>query len=218
MKKFLFLAWLFTMCYFASQAQNTRIGFAAGTSIANYNAKVDGDSENGNSKAGITAGILVNVPMGKNFSFQPAVNFVQKGTKDEQTFGGSTEKVSLTTNHIELPCNFLFNTTGNTGSFFIGAGPSFAFGLSGKWKYEDDANSLTEDVNFGDDENEDDLKGLDIGANFLAGYSFPNGLMFSVNYNAGLSNLVPGNSGGGSLKSSYFGIKAGWLLNGKGKN
>lgn len=216
MKKLLFLAWLFTMCYFASQAQNTRIGFTAGTSIANYNAKVDGDSENGNSKAGITAGILVNVPMGKNFSFQPAVNFVQKGTKDEQTFGGTTEKVSLTTNHIELPCNFLFNTTGNTGSFFIGAGPSLAFGLSGKVKYDDGTNSDSEDINFGNS-NEDDLKGLDLGANFLAGYCFPNGLMFSVNYNAGLSNLVAGEADGATLKSHYFGIKAGWLLKGKDK-
>lgn len=204
------------MCYFASQAQNTRIGFTAGASFANYNAKSGGESDNGNSKPGLTAGVLADIPLSKNFSFQPALNFVQKGTKDEQTFGGITEKVSLVTNQIEVPLNFLFNATGNTGNFFIGAGPSLAFGLSGKWKFEDDVNSLTEDVNFGNSD-EDDIKGLDIGANFLAGYCFPNGLMFSANYNAGLNNLVPGNSGSGTLKSHYFGIKVGWLLKGKEK-
>ena len=216
MKKLLFLTWLFAMSYFVSQAQNTRIGFTAGASFANYNAKMDGESDNGNSKPGLTAGVLADIPISKNFSFQPALNFVQKGTKDEQTFGGITEKVSLVTNQIEVPLNFLFNATGNTGNFFIGAGPSLAFGLSGKWKFEDGTNSLTEDVSFGNSES-DDLKGLDIGANFLAGYCFPNGLMFSANYNAGLNNLAPGNSGSGSLKSHYFGIKAGWLLKGKGK-
>lgn len=215
MKKLLSLTLLFVITYYPSQAQNTRFGFTAGASIANYNAKVSGESDNGNSKTGLTAGVLVDIPLSKNFSFQPAVNFVQKGTKDEQTYGGNTEKVSLGTNHIEVPMNILFNASGNTGNFFIGAGPSLAFGISGKWKFEDDTNSLTEDVSFGNGQ-DDDLKGLDMGVNFLAGFCFPNGLMFSVNYNTGLSNLAIGGSGNASLKSHYFGIKAGWMLKGKG--
>ena len=217
MKKLLFLTVVFAGCYFAGRAQNSRLGFTGGASFANYKAKMDGESDNGNSKTGITAGLLVDVPLGDHFSFQPALNFVQKGTKDEQTLGGITEKVSLTTNHIEVPLNFLFNTNGDAGNFFIGAGPSFAFGVSGKWKYEDDQNSLSEDVKFGNSD-EDDLKGMDLGANFIAGYSFPNGLFLSANYNLGLSNLVAADPGGdASLKSSYFGIRLGYLLKGKGK-
>ena len=216
MKKILFLTWLFAMSYSVSQAQNIRIGFTAGASFANYNSKVNGNSDNGNSKIGFTAGVLADIPFSKNFSFQPAVNFVQKGTKDEQTYDYITEKVSLGTNHIEVPLNFLFNSGGDNGNFFIGAGPSLAFGVSGKWKYKDNSSSLTEDVNFGDTD-EDDLKGVDFGANVLAGYNFPNGLLFAVNYNAGLSNLAPGHSSGSSLKSHYFGIKAGWILKGKEK-
>jgi hypothetical protein len=202
---------------YVAYAQNTRIGFTAGAAFANYKAKVDGESDQAKSKTGITAGILVDIPLSEHFSFQPAVNFVQKGTKDEETFGGVTEKIQLTVNSIEVPLNFLYNAPGNTGNFFIGAGPSLAFAISGKWKFEDGTNSLTEDVEFGNDENEDDMKGLDLGANFITGYRFPNGLLLSVNYNMGLSNLVPGGSDDGTLKSSYFGIKLGWLLNGKGK-
>ncbi len=217
MKKLLCLTLLFAGCYFTSLGQNTRFGFTAGVSFANYNSKVDGESDNGNSKVGLTAGVLVDIPLSKNLSFQPAVNFVQKGTKDEQTFGGVTEKVSLGTNHIEVPFNFLFNASGNTGNFFIGAGPSLAFGISGKLKYDDGTDSFTEDVKFGSSD-DDFMKGFDLGANFLAGYCFPNGLLFSANYNAGLSNLFPGGSGGnGTLKSHYFGIKIGWMLNGKNK-
>lgn len=192
-------------------AQNARFGVNAGISIANYNAKFEGESENGNSKIGITVGVVSDIPLGDHFSIQPALNFVQKGTKDEETFGGITEKVSLTTNHLEIPVNFLYNTNSGNGNFFIGAGPSIAFALSGKWKYDDGTDQFDESVSFGDGD-EDDLKGFDFGANILAGYTLSNGLTISVNYNAGLSNLYPGGDSDATLKSGYFGIKIGWMF------
>lgn len=192
-------------------AQNTRFGVNAGTSIANYNMKFDGESDKADSKLGIILGVVADIPMGDHFSIQPGLNFVQKGTKDEQSFGSYTEKASLTTNHLEVPVNFLYNTRSGSGNFFIGAGPSFAFGLSGKWKYDDGTEEYDESVNFGDSD-EDDLKGFDLGANILAGYTLSNGLTFSVNYNAGISNLYPGGDSDASLRSTYFGIKVGWMF------
>jgi hypothetical protein len=199
---------------FFSSAQNARFGFTAGSVFANYTSKLDGETDNADSKTGITAGVFVDIPSGKHFSFQPALSFLQKGTKSEQTLGGATEKVSLNVNCIEVPLNFLYNAGSNTGNFFIGAGPSFAFALSGKTKYDDGTNSYSEDIKFGSNEDEDDLKGLDLGANFLTGYRFPNGLQISGHYNAGLSNLMVGTDSG-TLKSSYFGVKVGLLLKGK---
>lgn len=215
MKKLLLLSVVIIGISIGVNAQ--RIGFTGGASFSNYKAKVDGESDNGNSKTGLTAGLLVDISLSDHFSFQPALNFVQKGTKDEQTLAGITEKVSLTTNHLEIPLNILYNTNGDAGNFFIGAGPSLAFGVSGKWKYEDNTSSLTEDVKFGNNEDEDDMKGLDLGANFLAGYCFPNGLFVSANYNLGLSNLAPGGNSDATLKSNYFGVKLGYLLKGKAK-
>ena len=206
----------FTTCYFAGHAQSIRFGFTAGTVFANYQSKAGGVSENLNSKTGLTAGILVDIPSGKYFSFQPAVNFVQKGTKNEQTSGSVTEKVKLNVNYIEVPLNFLYNAGSNTGNFFIGAGPSLAFSLSGKTKFEDGTNSTSENIKFGNGDN-DDMKGLDLGANVITGYCFPNGLFLSVNYNTGLSNLAPGSSSDVKLTSHYFGIKLGILLKGNGK-
>ena len=216
MKKLFFLTVIFVASHFIGNAQTTRFGFTAGAAFANYKSKMNGETENANSKTGITAGVLIDILTGKHFSFQPAVNFVQKGTKDEETSGGITEKVNLTVNCIEVPLNFLYNTQSNSGNFFIGAGPSLAFALSGKLKFDDGTNSLSEDIKFGSGEN-DDMKGLDLGANFITGYCFQNGLLFSVNYNAGLSNLSPGGSNDGTVKSHYFGIKLGYLLNSKGK-
>ena len=214
MKK-LFFFLIIILSHFIGSAQTTRFGFTAGAAFANYHSKINGETDNGNSKTGITAGILADIPAGKHFSFQPAINFVQKGTKDEQTIGGITEKVKLNVNCIEVPLNFLYNAGGSTGNFFIGAGPSLAFALSGKGKYDDGTNSISQDLKFGNSD-DDDMKGLELGANFLTGYSSKSGLLFSVNYNAGLSNLISG-SGDGTVKSHYFGIKLGYFLKGKAK-
>jgi hypothetical protein len=211
MKKLFFLTIILVASHFIVNAQTTRFGFTAGASFANYTSKVDGETDNANSKTGITAGILADIPVGKQLSFQPAVNFVQKGTKDEQTYGGVTEKVSLNINLIELPLNFLYNFSGKSGNFFIGAGPSLAFSLSGKTKYDDGTNSLSENLNIGNGD-DDDLIGLDLGANFMTGYCLTNGLFLSAGYNAGLNNLFPGGSEDGTLKSHYFSIKLGFML------
>ena len=216
MKKLFFLAVIVIASHLTGHSQNIRFGFMAGIPFSNYISKEAGETNNGKSKAGVTAGVLVDIPAGKHFSFQPAINFVQKGTKDDQTVGGVTEKIKINVNCIEVPLNFLYNAPGNTGNFFIGAGPSFAFALSGKIKYDDGTNSGSQDLKFGNGEN-DDMKGLDLGVNFLTGYRSQNGLLFSVNYNAGLSNLVPGGSANGTAKSHYFGIRLGYLLNGRGK-
>jgi hypothetical protein len=210
MKKIFFLAAIFALC-FQAQSQKTRIGFTGGVSIANMHSKVDGESDNGKSRVGLLAGVLIDVPLNSQFSFQPGLQFVQKGTKDEQTYGGVTEKVKLNINYVELPLNFLYNAKSNSGNFFIGAGPYIAMGISGKWKYDDGPDSYSENVKFGSSD-EDDIKGMDIGANFTTGFCFPNGLFIAANYNMGLSNLFPGGSSDDTLKNRYFGIRLGYFM------
>jgi hypothetical protein len=214
MKKLFVISIAIFASQFSSYAQSTRFGFTAGASFSNYNSKVDGESDNGNSLTGITAGAFVDVPVGQHFSFQPAVNFVQKGTKDEFTEGDFKETIKLSVNCIEMPLNFLYNSNGDKGNYFIGVGPSFSFSLSGKLKYDNGTDSESENLTFGNGE-EDALKAFDFGANFMTGYCFKNGLQVSANYNAGLTNLVPGGSDNGTVKSHYFGIKLGYLLKGK---
>lgn len=209
MKKLLLLIAVFTIV--KTQAQKIRIGFTTGVAVANYKSKVDGNTESGNAKVGFTAGVLADIPVGNHLSFQPALNFVQKGTKDEQTYGGVTEKIKLNINCIELPLNFLYNSRGKKGNFFVGAGPSLAFALSGKAKYDDGTNKLSEKIKFGSGD-EDFMKAVDLGANFIAGYAIQNGISFCLNYNAGLNNLFPHGSADGSLRSNYFGVRLGYML------
>ena len=134
---------------------------------------------------------------------QTGANWVQKGTKDEE----NGEKASLTVNSIEIPANFVY--TANSG-FFVGAGPTASFAISGKAK----VNDVSADLHIGNTDN-DDIRGFDFGANVVTGYQFQNGLMVAANYNQGFSNLVPGTADGSSVKSHYFGVRLGYILKGK---
>ena len=196
--------------HLVGQAQNARFGFTAGTSIANYKAKYSGISISPDSKAGITAGFLVDIPLGSSFSIQPALNFVQKGSKSE--FMGEKETVNI--NCLEVPLNLLCNSGGKSGSFFVGAGPSFSFNMSGKSKYDDGTGTgeIEEEIKFGNDKDNDDMKSSELGANFLTGYQFSNGLFLSAGYNMGLSNLSLYSDDDESIKSNYFSIKIGFML------
>ena len=203
-KLFLVIATFTAACTYGQ----TQFGFTGGATFSNYKVKMDGNDESANTKPGFTLGTLVNIAVNKNFIIQPGINWVQKGTKDEQTTSGTTEKVSLTTNHIEVPVNCIYTSNG----FFIGAGPSISFGVSGKFKSSDGTNKTDEHVKYGNTDN-DDLKAFDLGINALSGYQFKSGFFIAVNYNIGLSNLLPGDVPNSSLKSSYTGIRLGYLLN-----
>ncbi len=210
MKKLLSISIVCLVLHFTGNAQGTRFGITAGAVFANYNAEANGQSSTDKSRTGMTFGVLADIPLSKNFSFQPAINYVQKGSKNDTTADGVTITAQTIVNTMEVPLNFVYNTRGAGGNFFIGAGPTFAYALSGKAKASDGTNSLSVDLKFGSTA-DDDMKSMDIGANFMAGYCFKNGFMISANYNAGLSNLMPVSSDG-SLKSSYFGIKVGFLF------
>ena len=213
MKKFLFFAAV--LVSISTYAQNVRIGITSGVSISNYQIKGGVQTESSNSVAGFTAGIIIDIPgdmpQYKHYGFQPAINFVQKGTKAEQTYGNVTAKSKILVNYIEIPLNFLYNSRGKTGNIFIGGGPAVAIAISGKGKYDDGTTKASENLKFGSNDESTMTRG-DLGANFIAGFSLNNGVMFSVNYNAGIVNLLPKEMEDSKLRSNYFGIKLGYML------
>jgi hypothetical protein len=188
-------------------AQQTSFGFTAGVTFSKLKAKADNISLTSDLKPGFTAGLIVNVPMSSNFSFQPALNFAQRGG----TFKEEGESDKTTLNYLELPLNFIYNTKANEG-FFIGAGPVLAYGVSGKEKISGEESTK---IKFGSGDEE--VKPFEFAANILSGYRFAKGFMISANYNLGLTSLANADSDEGTMKNSYFAVKVGCLLNGKNK-
>ena len=193
-----------------SLTAQTSIGISAGASFANVTIKSGFISASPKSKTGITFGIAIDAPLSSNFSFQPALNFIQKGYKVKDQ--GSKETVNF--NYLEVPVNFVYSTQKNEG-FFIGAGPSLAYGISGKDKFT--ADGMPEDdqkVKFGS--GADEVKALEFGVNALAGYKVEGGFVISANYNLGLSkiNNDDGSGDAGTIKNKYFSIKIGYFFGG----
>ena len=208
---FTFISLFVLMNY--SHAQQSSFGFTAGAVFASYKVSISSVSVTSKTKTGFTVGITSSIPMGKRFSFEPALNYLQKGGVIKET--GTSDKSTF--NYLELPLNFVYNAHSAKGKFFVGAGPSLSMGLSGKEKYDDGTNSETTDIKFGSGEN-DDLKPFEAGINFLAGYQFKDGFLIAANYNAGLSNIAITTGGDNSkAHNRYFGVRIGYMIPGKVK-
>jgi hypothetical protein len=182
----------------------TTVALSGGASFGNVRVKIGDVSASPKLKVGITAGLSINAPLSSNFNFQPALNFVQKGyeIKDE------TDKETVNINYVEVPLNFVYSVKRNDG-FFIGAGPSIAYGISGKDKFSGDE----EKIKFGS--GEDEIKPFDFGANAIAGYKFKGGFMISGNYTFGLSKInnssdIPDDNG--TIKNRCFAVKIGYAF------
>ena len=208
MKKIITLFTLVAIAAQIAQAQKSSFGFTAGATLSKLTSKFEGTSLSTQSKIGFTAGIIGDIPISKDFSFMPALNFVQKGGKSKSESYGSTTNL----NYIEIPLNFVYRTSGQSGHLFIGAGPSFAYGISGKTKANFQMEQMEEKVKFGSSI-EDDFKPFEIGANILLGYQFKNGFNIAANYNTGLNNISP--QEGLKGHNNYFGLRLAIMQGGK---
>jgi hypothetical protein len=228
----------------SSNAQ-TGFGFQVGGNLANVESEYTSGGatvkDDNKSKFGFLIGAVAEIPLTTSIYFRPELNFIQKGAKLSQnsteTSGGATftsvATGEQTLNFIELPLNFVYMAPAGAGHFFIGAGPSIGFGISGK--YEFDVTSTTSipgfppqtststgkgDVKFDGTKEEDvaagdenfHLKSLDFGANVLAGYKLSNGLSLNVGYTMGFSDLDPNDNS--SFKTKGLTIKLGYIFGG----
>jgi hypothetical protein len=195
-------------------SQNIKFGIQAGSVLASQKAKSSGVNISSDSKVSFTAGLLAEIPVAEAISFQPSLNFTQKGSKYSTSQFGSTMETIQTLNYVELPLNVLYNGKAGNGKFFGGLGPVLSYGISGKYKMKASGEEESEDINFGTDKDEDDYKPFEFGANALAGYEFSNGLFVAASYNAGLSNILVDDSENSSVKNSYFGLRVGFKFGG----
>jgi hypothetical protein len=217
MKKRVFFAAAFALLTTISLAQSPGIKFGihAGTSIANMKYEEDGASYSPKSTFGIQGGFVADLQLGKHLSLQPGVNFVQKGTKYKSD-DNDNDTYTMRINAIEIPFNILYNSKGNAGNLFVGAGPSVSFAVAGKYIEKIDGETDKENMSFGNDEMEDDFRALDFGLNGMIGYEFKGGLFVAANYNLGLRNLMPGGDEDyGKVKTNYAGIRLGYFFNRK---
>lgn len=208
-KVFLSLAFISAVSI-ASKAQ-MRFGVNAGATLANVKVKSDGVKVSYDSKIGFTVGGVAEMPINKQFSFLPAISFTQKGYKFNSDIAGFKTTSTATFNYVEIPLNVTYKMNAGPGKVFVGAGPSFAYAISGKNKTEVNGQKETEKIKFGSGAGE--VKAFDLGGNILAGYELSNGAYIGLNYNMGFSDI--NNDNASKAKNNYFGVRVGFMFGGK---
>jgi hypothetical protein len=208
-KSFLILA-VFVFCFHIaslSQNQKAMVGASGGVSVAHMSTTIDGTKEDNSSLLGFMFSMWVNKPITENIIFRPNLSYVQKGKKRDVPSGSGTNEVTDELRYAELSANFIYNTSGASANFFIGAGPSISFNLPSKRVTNTAGTKTDADIKFGKTDAED-YRGFDYGVNGVAGFSLPGGWFLAVNYNHGIRNLITGTKDG-EINNAYFGIQIG---------
>lgn len=204
-----FFATIFYMLIFSTSVL-AQFGIQAGGAASKMKMKSEGFSYEPDSRTGFSGGITYRMPIGNAFSFQPELNWLQKGLKDKED-GAET---NVTLNYMEIPLYFLF-TGSNPSGFYGGIGPSFNLGMSGKSKYKEDGQEDEEDVNFGSDES-DDLKGFHMAINAQAGYKFGNGLVLNAFVAQSITNSAikydDVEESDGKISMVTYGLRIGYFI------
>jgi hypothetical protein len=205
------LVTFFSMPLFAQQMTHnenkTTFGVRGGVNFQTMNGKdANGNKFDYNIKTGFHAGVNAEIPLGTGSYLQPGVLYSQKGAEVN-----NNNKVKLT--YIEIPVNFLYKPVLGAGRMLLGFGPYIGFGLGGKVT----SNGIESDVEFTKNFNtavaKPQYKGIDGGANFLAGYELANNVSFQINAQLGLTQLMPGINGNDNpvkLKNTGFGVSVGY--------
>jgi hypothetical protein len=166
-------------------------------------------------------GMSFEFKLGRIVSIQPELTFTQKGFKTKgyvegiYDVGGTPvsahEEVTARISYVEVPLYLIINIpTGRNGGFFLGAGPSAAYGLSAKSKARatlGDYDPFEEEEDWFEDET---LGRLDYGVNFLAGFGY-RWIFIRGGYNMGIADIAKEKGDGrASFKNKGFNVSIGF--------
>ena len=220
MKNLIKLCIVALMLTIVTESFSQTFGVKAGLNLSNMLIKDDDDTYSDDFKMnpGFHIGPTVEFPINEIFSFESGLLLSTKGFKlsEKETYGGETYEYKQKVNLFYLDIPLTAKATYDIGGVKIYGtfGPYIGLGLSGKSKYEEDGDTNEEDINFGSDEDEDDLKRLDYGLTAGAGIEL-NYIQIGINYGLGLANISIYNDDGSKFNNRVLGISVGYKFGGK---
>ena len=192
MKKIMILSagLLFAGLAQAQTNSNASFGIKAGINIAKFAGDPDPQSE---FNTGLAAGIFTNIPLSSGFSFEPSLEYSQKGA--EFTTSTNTE-VKSKISYIDLPIMFRYDLSPAFGLF---GGPQVAFFVDQETKVVNGTGSTTFEGDKGSYRKS--LAGAKAGASYNFG-----AVMLNASYATDLQNMYKENSGNRDLKNQVINL------------
>lgn len=217
MNKKLLLLFFSAIIYTISSGQ-VQYGLKAGLTQSFIKENSD-ENIDMNLKSGFQIGLTADIPLAKNLSLRPSLQYTQKGFKAVlgSLDGPSYWYRKASFNYLELPADLVYNfNIGKKTRIFIGSGPVLSFALSGKMHgiisgtltggqvfYEEH----TDNKIFQDEGN----RRIDVGLDFLTGVQFHK-ILLAATYSHGLTNMVNYDNDPQSLKNRSFAFTVGYLI------
>jgi len=207
-----------TLISYGTSAQT--FGVKGGLNLANILAKdEDGTvSEGYSAKLGLHLGVFAELPVTDMLVFEPGLFFSDKGFKIDEELFGYNLKVKANLNYVDIPLNLkaYFDVADNI-KVYGALGPYLGVGISGKYKSTVSVGGTDEtdeeDVEWGNDEDEDELKRFDFGLTFGTGVEF-NGILVGLSYDVGLANISTYQEFDTKIKNRVFKLSVGYKFGG----
>lgn len=183
-KSMLLICTLFLGVTVMAQTEKVKLGVKAGLNLSSLT--FDESELNSSNKTGFTAGVMVEIPIAKNFSLQPELLYSEQGSKSSFSDADVTNshyKSTIDLNYLNIPVMLKYYVLKGLS---VQAGPQIGILLKANNKYQD---------NFLGYENREtfNLKeystGIDTSVNFGLGYQFQNKFYADARYNISYSNV-----------------------------
>jgi len=219
MKKINFIVLVLIFSGFALQGINAQ-GFTVkgGLTLAKMLEKDNDEdySDMYDMNPGFHAGISFAIPLTDFMVLEPGLMFTTKGMRLKEEEAGLELIVSGNLYYLDLPVNIkTFYDLGNGIKIFGTAGPYAGMGISGKVKatarYQGEEESEEEEVSWGNDEENDDLKRPDWGLSFGGGIEY-NSIILGISYDLGLANISTYQDDGYMSKNRVLKISVGYVF------
>ncbi|MCK9167985.1 MAG: PorT family protein [Bacteroidales bacterium] len=163
---------------------------------------------------GFHVGLTYEVPLIGILSFEPGLIFTTKGAKYEDTLLGIDFDAVYTLYYIDIPLYVKAAVSaGDNLKLYAAAGPYVGLGISGVVKTTTEVlgivNTEEDDIEWGNDEAEDDLKNVDMGLTFGAGLEISS-LLLGVSYDLGMANISSYQDFGTTRKNNVLKLSIGY--------
>lgn len=185
MKKYMLLtAALFLSVTLMAQTDKVKLGVKAGLNLSSLS--FDESELNSSNKTGFTAGIMVEIPLAKNFSLQPELLYSQQGSKSsfyDQDVTNSNYKSTIDLNYLNIQVMVKYYVLKGLS---VQAGPQIGILLKANNKYQDNFLGYENHESFN---LKDYATGIDTSVNFGLGYQFKDKFYADLRYNISYSNV-----------------------------
>lgn len=208
MKTFSKILLMFIIIMLTTESFTQNFGIRAGLNLSKMLIKDDDEkySDDLKIKPGFHLGATVEFPIDEMFGIETGIIASTKGFKlNEEDVGYNG---SWTLYYIDIPINGKVYYDAGDVKIYGAFGPYLGIGIYGASKATYMDETEIEDIEWGNDDDEDDLKRFDMGLSFGAGVEIKSFIM-GISYNLGLMNISPYFEDGFKIKNRVLEISAG---------